>query len=41
MIDQDNHDDEMEMYNPWSWIVGLAFGIFLTVIMFVLSDGFS
>ncbi len=41
MIDEDAHDDEMEMYGPWPWLVGIGFGIFITVVMFVLSDGFS
>ena len=41
MIDEESHDDEMEMYNPWSWIAGMALGAVLTFIMFALSDGFS
>lgn len=41
MIDEDAHNHEMEMYSPWSWIAGLAFGGFLTYVMFALSDGFA
>ena len=41
MIDEESHEDEMQMYSPWSWVAGLAFGGFITYIMFALSDGFS
>lgn len=41
MIDNEVHEDEKLMYGPWTWIVGLAFGVLLMVILFVLADGFA
>ena len=41
MIDEDSHEDEMRMYGPWTWIAGMALGVGITVVMFVLADGFA
>ncbi len=41
MIDQDTHEEEMKMYGPWPWIVGMAFGAFITFVLFYFADGFA
>lgn len=41
MIDEEAHEDEMQMYGPWSWIAGMAFAGGIIYVMFALSDGFS
>jgi len=41
MIDHGSHDDDLQAYGEWPWVVGALFAAALIGVLFALAKGFS